>query len=811
MVAGGTSSSRRRPRAKKKALADFQFFNSFTSERLTTLPEAFLGSFLAEALPGCTSTTAGSLSIFELHEIAHLILDTHGDRWTVDFLSAPIDRSANCALSHAIEANERGEPEIALSAATQASALFGHHGNPAGDQRAILEQVFALHRMYRAHECLDTARDLSRGLTGRDYPWIKGQLALEISTCEGFLGKIGDAKRDSTAGIDIATSAKLEVLRLRGLGMNAELDAATGFSKPAWSTTMTGLDEFWAGHFPPIRAYQFYAGIAYAAERSQQWDLAAALNREALPFITATPNKSVQAMALYRLGTDELMAGETGNSSLHIQQADALFALLPRSNSWAVNRAYGETVRAGLQVHRGDVDRAIEIINDNHHALAQTSDFILPLLSFSAEAEANLRQHKVQTAEDAYAKAIRISEKAESSLRTDADHLAWDYQLRDLYRSVVRIEAREKDQPLIAAEIWRHYREIESEEIVGHAATPGKEGSLVSPLPKFADASVLSYVVYSDGVAEWLYDNRGEWFQWVSVPLLDLEHAIARFKTLCADPGSDQRELIQVSRQLYDWLIAPLQSHVEPKRELLVEPDGDIASIPFVALRDMRGRWLPVRSVRLILGAANPSLGEARLGDLRSLHAMIIGGPSLTDRSGKAPLPDAKAEADSVASHFNNPMVFTGRGATLQAITNHLAQSELVHFAGHADRQGDETALQLSARDGGTAEYFSRKNLSKGKLRNCRLFVMAGCATLGRFQGDDLAGALLKAGVARVIATEWNIDSEATKSLVGYFYDAMSSGKNVDEALHLAQLRVRSSTGFNHPYYWAGVVSVSNH
>ena len=45
---------------------------------------------------------------------------------------------------------------------------------------------------------------------------------------------------------------------------------------------MAGLQEYWAGQYPVIRAYQFYSDLSFNAEAAKLWHMTYAADQEAV-------------------------------------------------------------------------------------------------------------------------------------------------------------------------------------------------------------------------------------------------------------------------------------------------------------------------------------------------------------------------------------------------------------------------------------------------------------------------------------------------------------------------------------------------
>jgi len=95
---------------------------------------------------------------------------------------------------------------------------------------------------------------------------------------------------------------------------------------------------------------------------------------------------------------------------------------------------------------------------------------------------------------------------------------------------------------------------------------------------------------------------------------------------------------------------------------------------------------------------------------------------------------------------------------------------------------------------------------------NADLVVLSGCKTaLGKnIKGEGLVGltrGFMYAGAARVVASLWKVDDEATKDLMKRFYQAMLLEKQrPGDALRTAQLWMRQQERWRSPNHWAAFV-----
>jgi CHAT domain-containing protein len=147
-----------------------------------------------------------------------------------------------------------------------------------------------------------------------------------------------------------------------------------------------------------------------------------------------------------------------------------------------------------------------------------------------------------------------------------------------------------------------------------------------------------------------------------------------------------------------------------------------------------------------------------------------------------------------------------------------LGQYRIVHFATHGvfnDRQPELSGVVLSlfdergrAREDGFLRLHDIYNLNLP----VDMVVLSACQTgLGKqVRGEGLIGltrGFMYAGAARVVASLWKVDDEATAELMKVFYQRMlKDGMPPPAALREAQMSLRRQKRWSAPYYWAGFV-----
>jgi hypothetical protein len=239
----------------------------------------------------------------------------HHDKWLGDLLrtrASPHFAAALATLQSAVLLNLEDKASDAIIPARQAQTYFLRDHNLPGLARALLEEVYAYQRLPDGTHCLNAARSLRQHIETASYTWIHTQLLLDEASCFNILGRLEEAKLDADDALDLANKSNYKILHLKALGISASLATTRGDSSFAVKRDLEGLQEYWSGQYPILRAYQFYSDLSFNAETADLWHLAYAADTEAVWMISQTPKKRVEAVARYRLAKAAIMIGKPG-------------------------------------------------------------------------------------------------------------------------------------------------------------------------------------------------------------------------------------------------------------------------------------------------------------------------------------------------------------------------------------------------------------------------------------------------------------------------------------------------------------------
>ena len=180
---------------------------------------------------------------------------------------------------------------------------------------------------------------------------------------------------------------------------------------------------------------------------------------------------------------------------------------------------------------------------------------------------------------------------------------------------------------------------------------------------------------------------------------------------------------------------------------------------------------------------------------------MLIAYPGAVDLDGITydPLPQAEDEADHVAGLYAHKKYLRPHEVTTENLLQQLPHFSMFHFGGHAETREFSGELIVHGSHGG--DTFSASKLSGLDLRGLKLAILSSCST-GRDR-NGLVGAFLNAGTGQVIASQWDVQSGSTASLMHSFYDALQTEPESANALRIAWNRFIASSDYSHPYYWS--------
>jgi len=274
------------------------------------------------------------------------------------------------------------------------------------------------------------------------------------------------------------------------------------------------------------------------------------------------------------------------------------------------------------------------------------------------------------------------------------------------------------------------------------------------------------------------------------------------------------RQYLKQARQLYEWLIRPLEQELASHRidTLVVVPGPALRAVPIAALHD--GTDFLIRRYAV---AMTPSL---RLTDPRPIRReninLLLNG--LTESvQGFPPLVHVSSELDAIKDLYGGK-VYRDKSYQKAVVQQELANEEysIVHFATHGQFSGKVRDSFILTHDGkidmdDLEEYVGVSWFRKDNP--VELLTLSACETAA---GDDtaalgLASIAIKAGARSALASLWSINDQASSELVSEFYVQLQNPDvSKAQALKLAQVGFLDDLRYKHPSYWAPFLLIGN-
>lgn len=354
-----------------------------------------------------------------------------------------------------------------------------------------------------------------------------------------------------------------------------------------------------------------------------------------------------------------------------------------------------------------------------------------------------------------------------------------------------------------------------------------------------------------------LWASRGSIVKSVEVPIgqRQLGETVFKFRQLLQQPSSDMTEVQATGKQLYDWLIKPLEPELKANKiqNLVFALDRAARYIPMSALFDGNKYLVENYALSTVLSA-----------DLTDMSARLPTGAERTSVLGLGvsdavggfnSLPNVPAELNAIirTDPSDTQGIYPGqellnRAFDFRALRDRLPGHQVLHVATHGEFKPGlayESYLLL-----GNGEKLPIPKIEiLPDLGNVQLVVLSACETaLGgpAEDGTEIAGIsyyFLNGGAKAVMASLWQVSDTSTSLLMQQFYNNLAkstaqSHLTKSSALRQAQLNLihgnqttaansnsrggidvqplhgnrnaSAAKGFSHPYYWAPFILIGN-
>jgi CHAT domain-containing protein/tetratricopeptide (TPR) repeat protein len=312
-------------------------------------------------------------------------------------------------------------------------------------------------------------------------------------------------------------------------------------------------------------------------------------------------------------------------------------------------------------------------------------------------------------------------------------------------------------------------------------------------------------------------------------------------KRLPSNAAGLQEQYRQAATDLSTMLLAPVAAELKARR-LLIVCDGALQFVPFAALPEPGGRSLLVSRYEIVMLPSASTLAvlrrqvAARSPAAKAVAVVadpvyeptdprVVRRPTSSSRDprGAPPvrLPFSRFEGESILRLVPPSQRYEAFGfaASRDTATSPVLRNyRILHFAAHAisdDVHPELSGIVLSLvdRNGATQNGLLRLLDIYHASLPADLVVLSACQTaIGKdVPGEGVMGlarGFLAAGAARVVASQYKVDDEATGELMRAFYEEMLGPAHLTPAaaLRAAQLKLAAQPRWGDPHWWGAFV-----
>jgi CHAT domain-containing protein len=738
----------------------------FETDVLGRWAEAAIGGDLAHAASLLTASRSVGTALQRLS----------GESLLIDAVAVieRADASQRMQLAHAHESYRRARllyRDRRLAEATQLLFASAKKLDAAQSPMGNVARFYAACTSFDENRVDDAARILENITPAEHHDALRAQVALRLAICHQYAGRWEDA-------VHAFTNARDLFARLQENANVALAEASLGNSLDE----LGARDEAWQHRIDAFRRYDDSRGLTRTLAAAVRSELRAEeiANARSLIAIEAAETEALQDPLLLadvwrrraiidaRLGDDDAAAQSIARSR----------ALLARSPDSGLRTRLGVelNVAEATAIRKSDPRAAIALLQTATGFLAETDQRIaLPdaLLEYGRALHAAGRDAEALTA-------LRNGlDEVEAQRRSAPAGSAIFDSVVPLVEETIALQLAHGD----AAGAFDTAERVRTQ-------TPATTEQLAAMLPD--RTMLIHYALVPHGIAAiCVARDRIEAVQ-QTIARRELLQSIdaLRVSIIARDPLST----IHLRAARLDQLLLAKLPGIGDAQSIVIVPDRFLHAVPWAALYDRDRDAFAIESHALTIA---PSAAVY----LRNTSAPA------PHRSEVLVVTGASRELDHLAdeaSAYAKRRTLAGSEATAARFLALAAESDVVHFAGHA-RLGADPALLLNEKD-----ELRAVEIARARLQRPRLVVLAACGTAsGSGDGFDgprgLAGAFLHAGASAVVGTLWPVEDAEAATLFAEFHRRMRNGDDAATALRhgaLALLR-GSNARARHPAAWA--------
>nr|MDZ8213018.1 tetratricopeptide repeat protein [Nostoc sp. ChiSLP03a] len=322
---------------------------------------------------------------------------------------------------------------------------------------------------------------------------------------------------------------------------------------------------------------------------------------------------------------------------------------------------------------------------------------------------------------------------------------------------------------------------------------------------------------------------------------------VNQFRTQLSSP-EDETAVKATSKQLYNWLLQPLEKEIKDKNihHLVFSLDRSTRYIPMAALFDGQQYLIERYSVSTILNAGLTDVKERLPHNKQEIRVLAMGvSKAFPGFNALSNVPNELATIIQQSGKAQQGIFpgseFLNEKFTFSSLRDNLTGNKILHLATHGKFESGRPENSYLLSGSGEPLTVDKIQTLGNYMSDTHLVVLSACETaLGGENADGLEMSgmsfyFLTNGAKAVIASLWLVNDASTSQLMQQFYQNLSTGQMTKtEALRQAQLTMlksnsqgsdsnRSSVNYklgqgeqfisrnlSHPYYWAPFILIGN-
>ena len=741
-----------------------------------------------------------------LRALAASLERNHQDPWLTQLLPSfstptnPEFSNAVRSLGLALGADVDGDFVQGRQLAGEARLLFHRLGNAAGEDRATVEEAYALQVLSDIPGCYRAAHSV----LGRDpqFAWIQIQDLTEDSACDPAPGTGAENNPAFLRTVSLAQDHHFALLELRARNWLGAAAVDTGDVETSWRIYLGTVRKFWSGDYPAMRLYSTLSGLEEIEESTPRVHHALLLQREAVAALERSQNRKLIPAERLHLAAVAIRAGAASEAQAQMRMAQQELAASGGGESIRGFLVENENAMANLDLDRGDPAGAAKMLAAAKNNMVGENNSYHRREYALAQGRLELALGHPDTAESLLRDALIEEERLAGKGGTES--VAMAQQDREMYAALAGIWLAQSRPAEDVLALWERYRL----RILGSRVAPCADKGLACLKPalsvaigRLGQGQVVGQIVLFDRVLLYRVTVQGVRFSSIRTGKAELLTDAARLQQASSSPATSMESVDSAARRVGNLLLGDWLS--EPGGRLMIESDPLLGNLPWPAVEAGAGpiglRY-DLEEMPSVLLPPRPAASLEAGGEPLVVGASVASG-------GNSPLPEVLDEVRAVTRIERNPRVLLAARATQAEVLASLGRASAIHFAGHALREGGETRLLLAPSPTGKA-WLDSAALRRHPLAALRLAVFSACATGQKEEGwnhgmGDIVDTLAALGVPQVVATRWQIDSAAAVPMMDVFYDGLAKGLTVPRALTAARQSLVRDVRYRHPYYWA--------